>query len=394
MQPEKPQSNSDREKLRESVFAKEKTYGEKKYDFIFGNLLNFWVNLLASAGFAFYVKHSVKPIFNVKMDGKTFTNFRELQRGFVDKIHHRGGMDMGKAESVVTMLTLLTPGHFVVIPSVWLGEKYKATIVKHFDRKHYGNTAMNSSELMRRHAEIAAAEKPSFIGTVVARVETALINSSIAYLIGAPNNLIKKIGEKTNIDSLRGFKGVDHATDKIGIAVGEGFKEGAPEVYKKWNKELSSPGFDFSEEQLRGPTEGSKEYTTEVVGKPYQKGLNNLMRYLTQDIMYTIISAKVVHPAVNFTKRFLPGMTYTPKVTAAALIAPAVTAPAKTTKIDVTEVATPAAATPPDETPAPKHEHAKAAHHHSHAAPTAHVHHAKTESTIHPRHEHAAHAGV
>lgn len=54
--------NNNKNKNTQALNA-EKTFGEKTYDFVFNNLINFWANLGISAAFTYWVNHSTKPIW-------------------------------------------------------------------------------------------------------------------------------------------------------------------------------------------------------------------------------------------------------------------------------------------------------------------------------------------
>lgn len=388
------QSDTDREKLSQSIFAKEKTYGEKKYDFIFGNLINFWVNLLASAGFAYWVRHAGPT--KLPFSNKTFEPSK-VQDGFAKWMENKFSFTESKASSVANILTLLTPGHIVMIPSVYFGEKYKASIVKHFNRRHYGDEAMQSPELMRRHAEIAAADKPTVLGTVVARAGTAVINSSITYTLGTQDNWLRKKGEQFNIPGLNKFRGLDHYFDRMGVAIGEGTKAGAPQIYESLTESFSK-NKKYSSEQIAN----AKKYADADPslakindGQPYKSGFNNFIRYVTQDIIYTLIAAGVVHPIIRNVKKILPGMTYKPKVSAeTAALAAGATPPKSSYSFDVPVEQTTAALDTTVAAPTPSADEEKPKHHQGTHKPHPHVKHASHDATLNPRHEHAHHAGA
>ncbi len=299
----------DKAKLRESIFAKEKTYGEKKYDFLFGNVTNFWINLLTSAGFAYWVRHA-GPTKN-PLNGKTFEP-SEVQNKAAGWLERNLNFPATKAASVVNILTLLTPGHIVMIPSVYFGEKYKAGIVKHFNRKHYGDAAMESEELRTRHAQIERAEKPTVWGTVVARAGTAVINSTVTYAVGTEDNWLRN-----KVPGMGNFKGLDHIADRGGVAIGTAVETAAPKFFEKATTRLSR-NMKYSSEQIARaeahPITADPSLAKINDGKPYNSGFNNLLRYITQDVIYTVIAAGVVHPIINVLKHVVPGMTYKPKV--------------------------------------------------------------------------------
>lgn len=123
-----------------SPLANEKTYGERQYTRIFDWGLNYWTNLLASAGFSQWAEHSTKPF---KMWGmKEAQSPRDLQQKLAASVRKhdpffkffeqgiREEMAGKTAEAIETAihdrsmararsLTLLMPGFLVMIPSVW-----------------------------------------------------------------------------------------------------------------------------------------------------------------------------------------------------------------------------------------------------------------------------------
>ena len=306
------EQNAGTEKPKLSPLAQEKTYGEKKFDFLFGNVLNFWVNLVASAGFTFFVNHAGSGVF------KTIRDKQEQWTESLSKqswVRTEGNIEASQrqAKSIINVLTLLTPGHLVMIPSVWLGEKFKAPIVKYWDRKHYGDEAMDNPELKARHDAIATAEKPTFIGTLAGRAGGAMVNIGISRLIGSQENYISKAGKKYNNPSAEGFAGIDATADSFGKHGGEALAKIAPRP-TGWMNKLLSKNNTYSSDQITAWNNGVKsgaDLTKLVdVTKPYNLGFDNFSRYLVQDVMYTISTAAFVKPIVMGLRHILPGMTY------------------------------------------------------------------------------------
>lgn len=306
MQEKEPELNKKPEPQAESVFAKEKTFGEKKHAMIFGTAINFWVNLLSSAGFTFWVAHSTSKIKLPGMENAVAP--REIQNklsAWVENQFFMKGIENSvtrgeRAHSMATLFTLLIPGHLIMIPSVWLGAKYKSAIVNHYDRKHYGDEAMQSPELQKRHELIEQEDKPTIVGAIVSRVGSFIATQLVARFIGTPDNLINKVGAKS-------FRGMDPIAIDIGGSIGEGLNKVAPETISKINKRFETHGYNWSTAQKKNATLASK-----VVG-PYNQAVDNFSRYVTQDVLYTLVTSSTVHPILNFTKKFIPGLTYQSK---------------------------------------------------------------------------------
>ena len=349
-----------------SPLAKDKTYGEKKYDLIFDKVLNYWTNLLASAGFSQWAEHSVKPI---KMFGDKSP--REIQQGLANWISK--GYFMNKLKENITLtegegaaarvvaersmararsLTLLAPGFIVMIPSVWLGAKLKPAIVEWFNKRHYGAEAMDDPTLQARHQAIAAEARPTLLGTVVARLGTVLAVQAAAQTIGSDKNLLNQLGEKTNINVLKNFKGIDPVTNTIGSTVAGALPL---EVQQRYDRFAQRKGLSWSREQL---INGAKELGLQIehiehdaeaanaflkqhaeqITKHLSSGVNktraaaghkiekesdglynratqDLGRFIAADTIYTLVSAGTIRPFLKLLKN-VPGMSYKPKVAA------------------------------------------------------------------------------
>jgi hypothetical protein len=390
---DKTVQKKENEKPTLSPLAKDKTYGERMYHRIFDVGINFWLNLILSGVFTFWVRHYEKPIWGEgtmlgklgigkKLSAKGISNLRELHHAKVEQIAEGAFMKSSllnldshelrakRAESVVNVFTLQIPGHFIVIPSVTIGAKYKASIVRYFNRKHYGDEAMQSPELIARHHAIEAEERPTFLGAVMGRLGGMFVNMGLSSLIGSPNNLLNKMGAKN-------FKGIDPVAGRIGEHMGNVARDISPQAIEKTDRWFMRNGFD------KGTS------------------INDLGRFISQDVMYTISTSSTIYPVVNFLRKHIPGMTYKPKVetppelkgaarlnvpqnplvhAADALagkmepntrVAPEVIIPAITPVVSPVDAA-------PDTAPL----------HLSTETPKGHVHHIKPEATITPRHEH------
>ena len=399
-----------------SPLSKDQTYGERVYHRIFDVGINFWINLLASGAFTFWVRHYEKPIWGEgtllgklgignKLAEKGIANLGQLHLSKVEQLAESGflksklfGLETHelrakRAESIVNVFTLQTPGHAIVIPSLTLGAKYKAAIVKHFNRKHYGDAAMHSPDLIARHHAIEQEERPTILGAVMGRIGGMGINMGLSSLIGSENNLLSKAGAKE-------FRGIDPYASDIGTGIAETAAKISPSAITNANAWLGRNGFD-------------------TTGK-----MDQLSRFLAQDVMYTISTSSSIHPVVNFLRKHIPGMThkspakYDPEFENLPKLRvptnPLADAPAPAdTALSATQTATPERDTAPAHEAHTPHEataHAVNTHdadaqqatadtpdtptHAPTSTPRAHVHHVTQHSTLTPRHEHAAaHAG-
>ena len=307
MNEKQTEPNKKPEAQAESVFAKEQTYGEKKHAFIFGTAINFWMNLVASAGFGFWVAHSTNEIKLPFLSNKVSP--RQIQIDFGNWIEKRFFMQgikdpairMERSQSMATLATLLTPGHLIMIPSVIVGARTKADIVEYYDRKHYGDEAMESPELKKHHEDIRAEDQPTLFGAVFSRAGSFLATQTVARLVGTPGNFINKMGVKS-------FRGMDPNAIDIGASLGQGMEKVAPDTIGKINKHFETNSYDWSASQRKDPEMGH------LVKGPYNKAVDNFMRYMTADVLYTLVTSTTVHPILNFAKKYIPGLTYTPKL--------------------------------------------------------------------------------
>lgn len=286
-----------------SPLAKDKTYGEKKFDFIFDKLLNFTVNLLNSAGFSLWATHYTGKVPFMK-EG---TTPRVMQQRLADAIEQSSIMKLIKdpvvrqerAYARAELLTLLTPGHFIMIPSVWLGAKIKPWFVKREDRKHYGAAADSDPTIQYRHALVEAEAKPTFLGALVGRAGTVVATQITAGLIGTDRNFINKLGERTGIETLANSKGINQYAGQIGDKLGDGLVSLAPNASARVNRWLGEPNFTWSNAQI-------------AAGKntvPYNRGLQNLVKFTAMDTLYTAVTAGTIRPIMRLLQH-VPGMTY------------------------------------------------------------------------------------
>lgn len=310
-----------------SPLANDKTYGERWYTTVFDWGLNYWTNLLSSAGFSQWAEHSTREI---KIPGlmKEAASPRQIQENLANGIAHNGFLNslmLGKLRSetaavegiaageaavarrsmaMARSLTLLAPGFLVMIPSVWLGAKIKPWFVEKLNAFHYGAEAMDDPSLKARHQAIAAEVRPTLLGTLVARMGTVGAVQLTALTIGSDKNFINKIGQKTGNAALQNFKGVDPVAENMGIALGNAVPVKMQEQY---NHFATRKSMNWSNKQL--------EVEPGLAGTPYTKATQDLGRYIATDTIYTLVSALTIRPLLKML-RFIPGMSYKPDVAA------------------------------------------------------------------------------
>ncbi len=305
-----------------SPFAMDKTYGEKRYDFIFHNLIDFWVNLTTSAAFSFWVFHSKSPIKlpGMKNAAKPAEIFESLRGKMAElpfvKLFKTDDTKKQVSGSMAGTLVLTSMGHVVMIPSAWIGAKIKSSFVRNEDRKHYGDEAMQSDDLKARHATIDAEERPTFIGAVVGRVGTVVATQTAAYTLGSKINIFRWIGEKTNIGFLGKFRGIDDTVEKIGAEAGGIVRKYARRPVEFAERQLSE-GVEYSAAQVKEHPDLIKADGTKATYGSVKTigGLpEHYLRYGFADVMYTFVTTMTMVPAINFLKKFVPGLTYKPNV--------------------------------------------------------------------------------
>lgn len=290
-----------------------KTYGEKKYDFIFGTVINFWVNLLSSAAFTYWVSHSTSKIkLPFSPEAKAPSEYQKEMADWLSETAALKGINNQqerheRAYSMVNLFTLLMPGNVIMIPSVWLGAKFKKPIVEYFDRQHYDDATLHSDEIQARHDVVETEERPTLFGAIVGRLGTIGATQTVARFIGSEGNFISKFGKKQGIGMLEKFPGVDPLADKIGITIGDGIHSLAPETVENINENFAKRGYHWSPQQQKAATETGAPLT----GR-YDKTVQNFLRYMTADTVYTFVTSNTIHPFLNLVKKFIPGMTYKP----------------------------------------------------------------------------------
>lgn len=300
-------ATKDHTKPEEYKIPVERTYGEKVHAFIFDNFLNFWVNLIASGAFNYWVHNYSKP---VKMLGNVtpFTRYENL-RDFIKKALPQSARgDRGPATAMADVFTLLLPGHVVMIPSVWIGSKFKEPIVKWLDRMHYGRDAEQDLHIAERHRKLEIDPRPSLFGAVMGRIGTMVATQFYARTIGGRDNVVQwsgtKVANKTG-QALQKFPGIDKFSSDIGLAAGKAFKGNFKARTDKLNEMARKWHFDWSPDQKAHLTPGPD-------GKfpAYDHFPEDFGRYLALDVIYTSITAMTIHPFINWMRKWIPGMTY------------------------------------------------------------------------------------
>ncbi len=340
-----------------SPLAKDKTYGEKKYDLIFDWGLNYWANLTASAAFSQWVEHATKPVKLMFIE-KPLPSPRQIQANFAEWLTAHDPFMQSFAEKMrkekpleapreifersmarSRSLTLLLPGFAVMIPAVWLGAKIKPWFVERLNKKHYGDEAMEDPSLKARHQAVRAEECPTFLGTFMARLGTVVAVQATAQGVGSENNFLNKAGEKYNIKFAKTF-GINSFTDHVGEVAGGAMPEGMKKAYNTFTQKH---GLDWSEDQIKKFAKGEKVFAhlkpfvhnhpTLVDAKDkllphvsaealkqmgvYTNATQDLGRFLVTDTIYTLVSAFTVRPFLKLLSH-VPGMTYKPKIAAPA----------------------------------------------------------------------------
>ncbi|MFZ4125452.1 MAG: hypothetical protein ACOYJ2_05215 [Rickettsiales bacterium] len=389
-----------------------KTHGEKTHHAIFNSALNFWINLTASAAFSYWAAHShtkiklnigpIKPInfkgLNVNHSpseiqtnlGSWLLNKTPFFKGLAAKDFEEARK---RSHAVAEVATLLTPGFAIMVPSVWLGEKYKSSIVRYFDKQKYGERPEDNPVIAERYAILDAQKKPTILGAVTARFGTMALTITTGRLIGSEGNFIHSFGKamkngklepleeaaklpsflqpasnvlhaanqalhslinkgleplsKTKIGqnsghALEQFPGVNPIAGDIGTEVGnvvnrmlpKSWSDGIVSFFKNkhygWSTDqVKRAVHDLSDAELltkaeaghAGPILRLKEARNIPIkdglldtsrANNYDQPLQNFSKFLSMDVLYTLITAGAVHPVLNLLS-FIPGMKYTPK---------------------------------------------------------------------------------
>jgi hypothetical protein len=309
------------------------TQGEKFYDMVFNTGINFALNLTVSAMFSHWVKNSTKPVWKDAPFAKEILSRSPIAayETIVGKLQKAPFMATFKSDAskrevaskMADLLVLTTPGWAVMVPSVWLGEKFKSDIVHAIDKQHYGREETQPDWVRQRHDTINNGKKPTFLGAFVGRAGTVGMTQLTAYTIGSEKNIFNYLGEKGNVGFLKQFRGLDNWAGKAGDAIGGTIAKTAPELSKTTNKSLRNIGFSFSHEQieaakpaLKGDFEAIERVRraggkTRIGGKLYENGLQDFSKYVALDTLYTVVTSATIGPIVSFLKEHVPGMAYT-----------------------------------------------------------------------------------
>ncbi len=339
-----------------------KTHGEKMYDLVFNQGINFWANLIISAGFTYWVNHSKAPIMKTpptwaKWLGKPPIDAQSVVRNGIHDAPFMNifGAKMAKAdiasmESITNgatpnqrmkvakfmadAMTLTSVGTFIMVPGVWGAQKIKGDFVRWQDSMHYGNNAEDITWVHEAHDRIDHEKKPTLLGYAVGRVGSMAAVQATAYTVGH-GDLFKWVGNKTGIGLLKKFEGVDHLAGNIGDALGASFASTSKTLSRNTNKFLTDKHIDWSLEQQRWAHkvmeghhdikfEGLDAEDIEAMRKQAQHTLNSSAgttnynrafqdfgKYVGLDTLYTAVTAGTIVPFVGWLKQNIPGMSYT-----------------------------------------------------------------------------------
>lgn len=302
-------NNNNSEKLQWA--DTEPTFGEKTYDFVFNNLINFWLNLGISAMFTYWVNHSKSAIPFTKgtsLEGKPPL---DAQKWVTEKLRtslfKSDGKGLEKAKIMADALTLTTAGTVVMIPSVWIGSKIKAPFVKALDHAHYGADGEQDATIRQRHAMVDQERPPTFLGSVVGRVGTMAAVQLTARFVGHPDNAFSLLGRKMKSPLLQKFHGIDSIAGELGRKTGSTIERNlSPERLDALNQSVRNYHYDWSPEQLKAGSKGV-----------YTNFLQDFGKYTSMDVLYTLVTSLTIHPVLDLI-RHVPGMTHAPRRTSQA----------------------------------------------------------------------------
>jgi len=308
-----------------SPLANDPTYGEKVYNLFFNVGINFLVNLVASAGFSYWVNHSTK---GVKVPWKSEPARpgqiqADLEQGIAKHVLRvADGVDAPfrrkAAQSMAGVATLTAAGHFIMIPSVWLGAKIKAPMVKWLNARHYGRDAMDDPSLKARHDALEIEERPTLFGAIVGRLGTIVATQTTAWAVGHDLNLVKKAGQIGKFQWSEKFNGLDAVTESIGDGIGGGIAQKFEEHNAALNGRMIKREYGWSlTQEKKYPELKTLAYGKRIKAKdgtPMGGGFyEHFGRNVAADILYTAVTSVTIGPAIRFLKQYIPGMTYTPK---------------------------------------------------------------------------------
>jgi len=315
-----------------SPLANDTTYGEKVYHAVFNVGINFVVNLLTSAGFSYWVSHSTKvikvPWKNEKVRPAIVQ--RDLENGIAKHLlrvseGENAPFRTKAAQSMAGVATLTAAGHFIMIPSVWLGAKIKAPMVQWLNERHYGKDAMDDPSLKARQNALEIEERPTLFGAIIGRAGTIVATQTTAWAIGHDHNVVTKAADKAGFQWGKKFKGLDAVTESIGDSLGGAIAQKFETHSAKVNVGKIKNGYGWALTQeaafkehapsLKNQPYGTRQTVT-IDGKKTNLGggfYEHFGRYVSADILYTAVTSLTISPAINLLKHFIPGMTYTPK---------------------------------------------------------------------------------
>ena len=322
-----------------SPLANDPTYGERVFQRIYGPGLNFGLNLIVSAAFTYWVNHShtpitisakLKKILPKEIIDKSPARPAEFQSALAQWAAKTPIMNLFKtqeirdkaAHSMAGVFTLTAAGHVVMIPTVWLGAKVKSPFVEWVDKRHYGSEAMNDPSLKARHEAIRHEERPNLFGAVIGRLGTVVATQTAAYTIGHDMNFFVMAGKKwPRFKFLQKMTGIDNFTEFSGDRIGGMISEAIPKQMAQLNQALAKKNYGWSLNQAeKFPKIGlsaNMPYGTRRLGTDgvmHGGGFaEHYGRYAVSDILYTLVTALTIAPAINFSKKFIPFMTYRPK---------------------------------------------------------------------------------
>lgn len=292
-----------------SPLVRDKTYGERMYQHVFGQFLNFGVNLLTSAAFSLWAASSRKQIrlplvmnhAETPRDIQTrmavwLEGSKPVQWILRNEPSHDARLK--RAHAITEVFTLLIPGHFIMIPSVWFGAKVKPAFVRWFDRRHYGENAEADPSIAYRHELIDAEAKPTLLGATVGRFGTAALTTTTSLLIGSEKNMLNKV------PGLEKFPGVNPMAAQLGEVIGGSAAREIPAL-SRWNDKLSA-GLTWSAKQ----EERNLHLMPDLKNKrTYNQGIQDYVGFTSMDTLYTLITATAIKPILSML-RHVPGMTY------------------------------------------------------------------------------------
>jgi hypothetical protein len=304
------------------------TFGEKLHYRLFDLGLNFGVNLLVSAAFTNWVKNSHAPVWkNAPFAKKMLNSSPENAHAFLQRGIRKGiKVSDGVAGKMTDALTLTMGGNFVMIPSVWLGEKVKTRFVQAADDYHYGkDSSQNDPWLAHRHHVLATEDKPSLFGAVVGRAGSLMATQLTAMTLGDSKNIMSNIGKKYDIARLKNFRGLDHIAGRIGDVSGKTLSEISPKLSARFNRFANKHDLSFSSDQTQrwlkkhqnitrhdsGYKQAFKaKHEADIAGNVYNRALRDYSKYTALDALYTMATMVTIKPVISAVKSYIPGITY------------------------------------------------------------------------------------